>query len=36
MMCFFAVTMSVIQNIRGITERHCLLKGIIYHQRIRH
>jgi len=34
--CFIAVTKSVTQNIRGITERHCLSKGILSQHRIRH
>jgi len=36
MFCFIALTMSVAQNIRGVTERHCLPKGILLQQRIRH
>ena len=34
--CFVALTMSVTQNIRGVTEIHCLSKGILSQQRIRH
>jgi len=34
--CFVALTKSVTQNIRGVTERHCLSKGILSQQRIRH
>jgi len=36
MFCFIALTKSVAQNIRGVTERHCLSKGILSQQRIRH
>jgi len=36
MFCFIAVTKSVAQNIRGVTERHCLSKGILSQQRISH
>jgi len=34
--CFIALTKSVTQNIRGVTERHCLSKGILSQQRYRH
>jgi len=34
--CFIALTKFVTQNIRGVTERHCLSKGILSQQRIRH
>jgi len=34
--CFIALTKSVTQNIRGVTERHCLKKGMFFQQRIRH
>jgi len=34
--CFIALTKSVAQNNRGVTERHCLSKGILSQQRIRH
>jgi len=34
--CFVALTKSVTQNIRSVTERHCLSKGILSQQRIRH
>jgi len=30
------LTMSVTPSFRGVTERHCLLKGILSQQRIRH
>ena len=30
--CFIALTMSVTQNIRGATERHCLSKGTFFNQ----
>ena len=33
---FIARTKSVAQNIKGVTERHCLSKGILSLQRIRH
>jgi len=36
MFCFIALTKSVAQNIRGVTERHCLSIGILSQQRIRH
>jgi len=34
--CFIALTKSVTQNITGVTERHCLSKGILFQQRLRH
>jgi len=34
--CFIALTTSVTQNIRGVTERQCLSKEIVSQQRIRH
>ena len=34
--CFIALTKPVTQNVRGVTERHCLTKGILSQQRIRH
>jgi len=34
--CFIALTKPVTQNIRGVTERHSLTKGILSQQRIRH
>jgi len=34
--CFIALTKSVTQNIRGVTETHCLSKAILSQQRIRH
>jgi len=34
--CFIALRESVTQNSRGVTERHCLSKGILSQQRIRH
>jgi len=36
MFCFIALTKSVAQIIRGVTERHSLSKGILSQQRIRH
>jgi len=36
MFCFIALTKSVTQNIRGVTERHYLSKAILSQQRIRH
>jgi len=36
MFCFISPTKSVAQNITGITERHCLSKGILSQQRIGH
>ena len=32
--CFIALTKSVTQNIRGVTERHCLSTAILTQQRI--
>jgi len=34
--CFIALTKSVTQSIRSVTERHCLSKGILSQLRIRH
>jgi len=34
--CFIALTKSVTQNIRGVTETYYLSKGIIFPHRIRH
>ena len=34
--CFIALTKPFTQNIKGVTERHCLTKGILSQQRIRH
>jgi len=34
--CFIALTKSVAQNFRSVTERHCLSKGILFQRRLRH
>jgi len=34
--CFIEPTNPVTQNVRGVTERHCLSKEILSQQRIRH
>jgi len=34
--CFIVLTKSGAQNIKGVTERHCLTKGILSQQNIRH
>jgi len=34
--CFIALTKSVTQNFRGVTERYCLSKGILSQQRFGH
>jgi len=34
--CFIALTKSVTQSIRGVTETHCLSKGILSQKRITH
>jgi len=34
--CFIALTKSVTQNLRGVTERRCPSKGILSQQRFRH
>ena len=30
MFCFIALAKSVTQNIRGVDERHCLSKGMLF------
>jgi len=36
MFCFIALMKSITQNVRGVTERHCLSKRILSQQKIGH